>query len=56
MALDDMRGVAQIVRECRQGALGKDIWEERFSTGELRHDVDEGEGEGTLVLLGWMRS
>jgi hypothetical protein len=47
MTLDDLRGIAQTVGECRRGALGKDVWGERFSTGELHHDIDEGEGEDT---------
>jgi hypothetical protein len=54
MALNDLRSVAQIVREHRRGTLGKDVQGEWFSTDELRHDVDEGESEGTQVLLGWV--
>jgi hypothetical protein len=47
MMLYDLRGIAQTVRERHQGALGQDVWGQRFSASELRHDVDEGEGEGT---------
>jgi hypothetical protein len=36
MALDDLRGV----REHCRGALGKEFWGERFSVGELHHDVE----------------
>jgi hypothetical protein len=54
--LYDLRGVAQTIRECRQDALGQDVWGERLSTGELRHDVDKGEGEGTQVPLRRVRS
>jgi hypothetical protein len=53
--LYDLRSITQIIGEHRQGALGQDVWEERLSAGELRHDID-GEGEGTQVLLGWVRS
>jgi hypothetical protein len=56
MALDDLCGVAQAIRERRQGALGKDVRGERFSTSKLHHDVDEGEREGTQVLPGRVRS
>jgi hypothetical protein len=50
MALDDLRGVAQAIRERRRGALGKDVRGERFFASELHHNVDEGESEGTQVL------
>jgi hypothetical protein len=56
MALDNLRGVVQIVREHCRGTLGQSVQGERLSTGELRHDVDKGEGEGTQVLLGRVRS
>jgi hypothetical protein len=26
MALDNLRGIAQTVRECYRGALGQDVW------------------------------
>jgi hypothetical protein len=45
MALDSLHGVAQTVRECCRGTLGQSVRGERFSVGELHHDVDEGEGE-----------
>jgi hypothetical protein len=47
MALDDLRSIAQTVGERHRGALGKDVWGERFSASELHHDIDEGEGEDT---------
>jgi hypothetical protein len=50
MAPDDLRGVAQIIREHRRGALGKGARGERFYTSELHLDVDEGEGEGAQIL------
>jgi hypothetical protein len=50
MAPDDLRGVAQIIREHRRGALGKGAQGERFYVGEMCHDVDEEEGEGAQVL------
>jgi hypothetical protein len=56
MALYNLHGVAQIIRERYRGALGQSVWGERLSTGELRHDVNEGEGEGMQVLLGRVRS
>jgi hypothetical protein len=56
MALDNLRGVAQTVRERCRGALGQSVWGERLSAGELHHNVDEGEGEGTQVFPGRVRS
>jgi hypothetical protein len=56
MVLDDLHGVAQTIRERHRGALGKGVRGKRFSADELRHDVDEGEGEGTQVLPGRVRS
>jgi hypothetical protein len=54
--LYDLRVVAQTLRESYRGALGQDVWGERVFASELRYDVDEGEGEGMEVLLGWARS
>jgi hypothetical protein len=47
IALDDLCGVAQAIRECHRGALGKDVRGERFSVSKLRHDADKEESEGT---------
>jgi hypothetical protein len=56
MAPDNLHDVAQTVRERCRGVLGKSVRGEQLSVGELRHDVDEREGEGTQVLPGWVRS
>jgi hypothetical protein len=56
MKLYDLCGVAQTVGERCRGTLGQDVWGEWHSVGELRHDIDEGEGEGTQVLPRWVRS
>jgi hypothetical protein len=45
MVLDNLRGVAQTIREHCQGALGQSVQGEHLSAGKLRHDVEEGEGE-----------
>lgn len=45
--------VAQSKRERRHGVLDVGIQGELVSTGELHHDVGEGEGESVPVLLGW---
>jgi hypothetical protein len=47
MALDNLRGIVQTVRERRRGTQGRDIWGEGFAASELRHDIDEGEDKGT---------
>jgi hypothetical protein len=56
MALDDLCGIAQTVRERHRGALSHDVRGERFSVDELCHDVDERKGEGIQVFLGWVGS
>jgi hypothetical protein len=45
MVLNNLHSVAQTIRERCRGALGQSVWGERLSAGELRHDVDDGEGE-----------
>jgi hypothetical protein len=56
MVLNNLRGVAQTVREHCRGALGQNVRGEQLSAGELHHDVDKGEGESPQVLPGWVRS
>jgi hypothetical protein len=50
------RGVSETVRECCRGALREAFRGERFSSGELRHNVGVWETEFPQVLLGWLGS
>ena len=49
-------GIAETKREHCRGALDKVFRREWLSSGELRHDVGEREGEAVLVLPGWSGS
>jgi hypothetical protein len=53
---NSLHGVTQAEWVCHRGILGEDIWGDQLPVGELRHDIDEGEGESTQVLPGWVRS
>lgn len=53
---DSPRSIAQTKWERHRGVPGERVRGDRLSAGELSHGVGTGEGEGTQVLPGRVRS